>query len=216
MMEPYGSSGSFSSLDLLHYTNTISGSLASQETKCRKIGQKAYDAYGTIPPTKSFELYLVLGIAIPPGGSEKDARVVFEPEFIFVLDVDFESLIGVSVFWTPVGAGDPRFPDLSKSSLRSISSRDSGHIIFPFIPGSVMIGVKDGISDNDIRNAFKAAGLRNIQGSSWFWTAQCEPFAERRICNDLENKISFVKYANRNKVVRRMDFEPGWSCVRLT
>jgi hypothetical protein len=190
-VEPHQPSGSFSQADQLRYrTQTSKSSLATQEAECRKIAHKAMLGYGTLPPTKSFELYLVQGIAIPSGGSEKDARVIFSPEFIFVLDAEMESLIGVSVFWNPVAYGDPQFPDFSKSALRSISSRTSREIIFPNIAGSIMIGTKDGVSDSDVRKDLEAAGLRNVQGSSWFWTAECQPFAERSVCRDLEKKLS--------------------------
>lgn len=212
-MDQYQSSGSLSLADQWRWRTTISGSLATQEAACRSIAQNAYDAYGRLPPTKSFELYLVQGIA---EGSEKDVRVIFPPEFIFLLDVGLELLIGVDVFWHPVAYGDPRFPDFSKAILRSVVSRDSGYVIFPNIAGSIMIGIKDGVSDNDVRNDLEAAGLRNIQGSSWFWTAECRPFAEQTACRDLENKLPYVKYAEPNRVVRLVDFGPGWSCVRLT
>ena len=143
-MDPHQSSGSFSQADQLrHHMEVSKSSLSTQESECRKIAQKAMDGFGTIPRTKSFELYLVRGIAIPSGGSEKDARVIFPPEFIFVLDVNMESLIGVSIFWSPVGYGDPGFPDFSKIALRSITSRDSRHIIFPNIAGSIMIGTRE-------------------------------------------------------------------------
>ncbi|RWP54407.1 MAG: hypothetical protein EOR06_10775 [Mesorhizobium sp.] len=135
---------------------------------------------------------------------------------MFVLDVGLESLIGVDVFWNPVGHGDPRFPDFSNSVLRSITSRDSGHIIYPNITGSIMIGIKEGISDSDVREALHTAGLHNIQGSDWFWTAECRPFIEPSICVGLEMSIPFVKYAEPNSLQRLIDFGPGWSCVRLT
>lgn len=91
-MDPHQSSGSFSQADQLrHHMEVSKSSLSTQESECRKIAQKAMDGFGTIPRTKSFELYLVRGIAIPSGGSEKDARVIFPPEFIFVLDVNMES-----------------------------------------------------------------------------------------------------------------------------
>jgi hypothetical protein len=208
-------SAAFDRVDQLKYRASIAKSLQTQEAQCREIAQAAMKDYGTLPPTRTFELYLVQGIAIPFGGSEKDARVIYAPEFIFVLDIGLEALVGIDILWNTVGLGDPRFPDFSKSVVRSVSSRNSSDIVFPNVAGSIMIGVKDGVSDDVARKGLEGAGLRNVQGSGWFWTAECQPFVERTVCKDVETKLAFVKFAEPNGVQRLIDFSPGWSCVRL-
>src|SRR6476660_9412993 len=102
----------------------------SKEAECRAIAEAAVKEYCALPATKSFELYIIQAIAVPVGGKSDSANVIYPPEFLFLLDVGFESLVGVSIFWTAKGLGDPMFPDFSKSALRSITSRDINALIF--------------------------------------------------------------------------------------
>jgi hypothetical protein len=209
-------SSAFSLADQYLYRNSFPNvTLATPESDCRSIAQKAMQDYGTLPATKGFEFYLVRGLAVPPGGTDKDMRVIYSCEFVYLLDVGLDSLVGVVVPWDAAGLGDPTFPDFSKHSLRSISSRGSGDIIFPNIAGSIMVGVKEGVSDDTVRAEFEQLMLKNIQGSGWFWTAECQPFVERQVCRQIESTLSFVKYAEPNSLQRLIDFSPGWPCVRL-
>ncbi|RUW26857.1 hypothetical protein EN858_30240 [Mesorhizobium sp. M4B.F.Ca.ET.215.01.1.1] len=152
-------------------------------------------------------MYLVQGV------SGKD--VIFPPEFIFLLDVGLDAAVGVSVYWQAHGRGDPDFPDFSAATLRSVLNRSSTGIIFPKIAGELMIVVKTGYKDSDVKAGLEAEGLKNVQGSDFFWTGNCQPFIEQSLCKKLEADLPFVKSAEQNGVARIVDFGPGWSCVRL-
>jgi hypothetical protein len=69
------------------------------EQMCRTLAEKAFLEFGKVPATQKFELYLVRGI----GSSGGHEAVIFQPEFLFLLDVGFENLIGVSVPWHTKG-----------------------------------------------------------------------------------------------------------------
>src|SRR4051812_9223081 len=63
-------------------------------TAVRNIIAQAYQ--GTLPPTKSLELYYIRCV----GGND----VIFTPEFLYILDVGITTLPGVSISFD-IGAG---------------------------------------------------------------------------------------------------------------
>lgn len=175
-----------------------------------------------LPVVKSAELYLVEGLAdvaiaenTSPVVSKSGLAVIYPPEFLFVVDVGLPHLIGGSVLWQPVGYGDPGFPEKNEIALRSIRSRSSGHLIFPKIAGSLMIGVKEDADLATVEKELLGFGLRNVDAASSFITADCAPFQEDPICRQLEGQFDFIKYAEVNGVVRLIDFSPGWFVKRL-
>src|SRR5262249_40375915 len=129
----------------------------------------------------------------------------------------FDMLVGVSVVWdsSGIGYGDASFPDFSKASLRSISSRKASHIIYPIVAGELMIGVKGDVPEQDVREALGNAGLRNVEFFGSFVTAKCTPFQEPAICNRLQSSIPLIKYAEPNSIQRLVDIAPGWAAQRL-
>lgn len=184
--------------------------------RCRAIASDALRPYRIdLPPNDALELYLVLALSEITTGGRKTMTVPFPPEFLFILDAGFESLIGVSVFWSPSGYGDPTFPDFSTAKLRSVRSRAPRQLIFPDIPGSLIIGIKPGMPIEEVKQRLEEAGLRQIDVFDYFATASCQPFNELSICSHIETSFAFIKYAAPNSVQRLIDFSPGWSVQHL-
>ncbi|TPI13120.1 hypothetical protein FJW06_15615 [Mesorhizobium sp. B4-1-3] len=141
--------------------------------------------------------------------------VIYPPEFLFVLDVGLDCLVGGSVFWNPIGYGDPGFPEKNEIALRSIRKRTEPDLIFPSIAGSLMMGLKEGTPDGEVKDGLIDNGLQDVMLFGTFATANCKPFQEPTICRDLEAALPFLKYAEQNTLRRIIDFAPGWVAKRL-
>jgi hypothetical protein len=171
-----------------------------------------------LPPVKSVELYLIEGLSEVTIVSNKPAKtmaVIYPPEFFYVLDVGLSCMIGGSVTWTPVGFGDPAFPEKRPVILRSVTGRSQASIIFPKIAGSVIVGLREGASEDEVTRGLTAYGLQEVKVYGFFATATCRPFEEPDICREMEAKFPFVKYAEPNALQRLIDFSPGWIAKRL-
>lgn len=168
-----------------------------------------------LPTTQSVELHLTRGLVDIQISGKAAVGVIGPPEFTYILDVGFDSYVGGVFPWTNIGYGDPAFPNPSALQLRSIPIKDPKHIVFPDIPGSLIIGIVEGTSDDTVRNDLAAAGLKDIDPQGFFATARCASFQERAIAKRLEADVPFVKYAEADHVVRLIDFSPGWQSTRL-
>jgi hypothetical protein len=198
---------------------SVNSAVKSTLGSCRSLAEKALSPFKMeFPPEKSFELYLIRGLNTIKIKGKDHTVVVFPPEFMFVLDVGFKSLVGISVYWQSpqFGYGDPTFPDFSKADLRSILSRTERHLIYPIIAGEIIIGIRDNTPKDRIVDALTNAQLQNVEIFDNFVTAKCCPFHERAICAKLEADLPFVKYAEPSSVVRLIDIGPGWSAQRLS
>lgn len=198
----------------LSRSNAPSFAAQSTEQMCREQATKIMHP-DTLPPTRSFELYLIRALSYVPSSNGKNLAVIYPPEFLFVLDVGLDSLVGVCVTWVSTGYGDPEFPDFSKTIIRSVPSRDSGRLIFPNVVGEILIGIKEGTSEAEARRGLEEAGLSDIKFFDFFATALSKPFDERATCRRLESGLPFVKYAQPNNVIRLVDFNPGWHVMRM-
>ncbi|MEH7881668.1 hypothetical protein [Rhizobium leguminosarum] len=171
-----------------------------------------------LPAATVTELYLVQGVSEIKNSPDKSFppfAVIYPPEFLFVLDVGLDCLVGGSVLWKNAYLGDPGFPEKRGIALRSIRARTPSALIFPKIAGELMIGLKEGTDLTEAKTAFSDFGLRNISMPGTFVTATCSPFQEPSVCRELEAQFEFVKYAEMNGVVRLVDFAPGWTVKRL-
>ena len=169
-----------------------------------------------LPPVKSVELYLIEGLSeVTSSTGAKTLAVIFPPEFLVVLDVGLDCLVGGSVSWIAVGYGDPLFPEKRPIDLRSVTGRTQANIIFPKVAGSLIIGLREGAPQGEVKAGLAGQGLQDVTIYDFFATASCRPFEEPTICRKLEASLPFVKYAEPNGVQRLIDFSPGWAAKRL-
>jgi hypothetical protein len=194
--------------------------LESLEGHCR---QQAQAILGTevLPPTRHFELYLIRGITqIILENSAPKKVVAFPPEFLFILDVGYDSLVGVTVPWNSTvpgignSLGDAHFPDMSQATLRSLPDRAPAKLIYPDVTGELMLGIALDVTPEEARRKLSQAVLKDIEISGTMATAKCKPFRERPVCTLLQEQFgSVVRYASPNHVVRLVDLP--WTVIRL-
>lgn len=117
--------------------------------------------------------------------------------------------------WQPAGYGDPLFPEQRPLMLRSILGTTPGNLIFPRFAGELIIGIREGTSENEAREGLSKHGIQDVEFHQFFATGKCRPFEEPTICKQIESSLGFVKYAESNLLQRLIDFKPGWFAKRL-
>jgi hypothetical protein len=163
----------------------------------------------------SLELYLIRAFSTVDLGQGPTLAVAYEPEFLFVADVGLPALAGVSVWWKHgLGLGDPSFPDMSNSKLRSIDGRDAHQLLYPAVAGELLIGFDSTTPVGELVHALETEGLWNVHVTGSLAEARCAPFREADACHALEAK-SFIRYAEQNRIVRQGELNPGWNVIRL-
>ena len=181
--------------------------------RCRRMADDALAPFGaSLPAHRSFELHMILALY---EGGEAGLMVPHLPEFLFVMDVGFEALVGVSVPWNPAGLGDPVFPDFGKAGLRSIPAHDPDGLIFSNAAGRLLVSLKEGTPPDEACEGLEDAGLQEIEISGRFAMAHCKPFHERSIAAKVEALLPFVDYAEPDATERIVDFKPGWTVQQL-
>lgn len=182
----------------------------------RAAAENALAEFGKIlPPTRSAELYVVRGLSKYATPDGERTGVLYGPEFLYVLDVGLGALVGAAFSWTNLGNGDPKFPDLSEFTLRSIPDRDDGSLIFPRVSGSLIVGLQPGTPEADVRRVLEEAGVKDIEYLDFLAIVRCVPFDEEAVAKHLQDTVDFVKYVSWNTVVRLVDFSPGWQVSRV-
>ncbi len=183
------------------------------EESCRRLLQKILPAGEKLPDTKSIELYHIRCLSyIEP--NSKATGVYFVPEFLYLLDVGFPNLAGVSIMSPRIGAGDPNFPDFSNASFRSVKSNDPKDLIYPELAGQIFIGTHSEI-ESDTLEKLLASFATNIEGNGTSFSANCNVFREQGICKEIEKSVEVVRYAIPIGIVRIIDILPGWFVDRV-
>ena len=168
---------------------------------------------GTVRPSfNSIELYLILGIDQGRAGT---SAVIYPPEFLYIYDAGHESLVGLSITWKPSGLGDPDFPDFSRAVARSVLSRSADHLIYPNIPGQLIMTHDGSLDVQEMLDRLTKYGLTNVSTFGSFITAECKKFYEVGTCADLTKTFSFLQSAEPDHLMRIIDFSPGWTVRRL-
>lgn len=191
------------------------GAVANPGERLRSIAAHALGPT-TLPPTRSVELHHIRGVSNPKalGGEDVD-RVIFPPEWLYVLDVGLPARAGILLHMNVVGLGDPSFPDFSTYSLRSIVGGEARHLVYPAIAGDLLVAVKPGTPSDLVKTEFAAYASSIANISADLYELKVTPFHEPALARDIEAKFSFVRYAQTNFVLRRVDFAPGWLVDRV-
>jgi hypothetical protein len=165
---------------------------------------------------KSIRLFYIRGVSHQKTAPDDERDVVIlTPEFLYVLDLGFPSLCGVTIPWKNEGLGAPVFPDFTRAAYRSVSGLQPRQLVYPLIPGDILIGIKGGTPEKEILDGL-APFCSNVKPfSTDLYRANITPFHESEVIAKMENGVSFVKYVSPNQIVRLNDFTPGWSVSQI-
>ena len=203
------------SVGLRRLRNHASRILRPPEEICREVVATHLPDGQILPPTKSFEVYYIECIVLQTVPLGEREVVAFPPEFMYLLDVGFESMVGITISFRSAVYGDPSFPDFSSAALRSIRSRTPDELLCPDVTGEIIIHARSGVSDSALRASIGVAVALD-PGNGPSYTAKCSPFRERTVCRDLMDTLSeVVSFAEPVRVVRLIDVIPGWQVDRV-
>ena len=140
--------------------------------------------------------------------------MIFEPEFLYVVDVGAAYYAGIVLPYKVSGLGDPTFPDFSLRQLRSITGLTDRELIFPAVVGELLIGVDAGTPEADVIKKVSAFARSVTRVATDLYKAEVKPFDEPTAMTGIEG-ISFVRYAELNGIFRIIDFGPGWRATQV-
>lgn len=67
-----------------------------------------------------------------------------------------------------------------------------------------------------MKDEIEALGIHDVQPiATGLLEAGCAPFHEQSFVNALKGKVAGISYAQTNRVVRLVDFSPGWRVRKL-
>ena len=165
---------------------------------------------------RALELHLVRAFGTADLGNGPETVVISEPEFLWVADVGLPARAGLLVHWERgLGYGVPGFPDFTKAKLRSISGNAARDFIYPNKAGDWLGALEDGTDAVAAKAAIEQLGGFDVQISGTFVEGRCHPFAEAEFCAALAARLAFVRYAHPNRILRLIDFSPGWDVRQL-
>ncbi len=192
-------------------------SVADPAGEVRRILEAAI-APDELPPTRDFRLYYIRGVGNSKytGGEDKDV-VLYTPEFLYVLDVGFPAFPAVQLPYEVSGHGDPHFPNFSRAELRSVPGEDWNNLIFPDIPGRLLVGVRAGTDEETVRRGLApyVHSVEPLVPDLDLYLAEVRLFHEQQVGDEIERNVAFVRYAQPDGVVRLIDFLPGWFVDRV-
>lgn len=162
------------------------------------------------------ELHLVRAFGTADLGNGPETVVISEPEFLWVADVGLPARAGLLVHWEAgLGYGVPGFPDFDKAELRSITGNAARDFLYPNKAGDWLGVLEPGTDPATAKASIEQLGAFDVQISGTFVSGHCHPFAEAEFCAVLAAKLAFLRYAHPNRIVRLIDFSPGWDVRQL-
>lgn len=164
----------------------------------------------------SLELYLVRAFRTANLGSGPETVVGGEPEFLYVAEVGLPARAGLVAPWARgIGGGVPNFPDFASAKLRTIADAHPSNLVFPLVAGEWIGSLTAGTDPAAATAAIEQHGEFDVRISGTFVEGRCHPFREAEICAALEAGVPALRYAEANRVVRLVDFSPGWDVRRI-
>ena len=136
-------------------------------------------------------------------------KVIFQPEFLYVLDLGSVYYAGIDIPYRTADLGDPTFPDFSLYQLFSIEGWSNQELLLPFVAGNLLIGVDEGTSETDVIKETSTIARNVVRENETLYKATVKPFDEPKAIEVIE-AISFVRYARLNRTIRAIGFHPGW------
>jgi hypothetical protein len=204
--EPVQAVGAYPSgaLRRVHSCNTV-----SPEELCRTALSGLLAPGEELPETRSIALYYIRCLANGTINGEETHGVVFVPEFLYVLDLGYPHLAGVSIGSPRQLHGDPYFPNFAKPEFRSIAKEEPPQLLYPIVAGQLLVSFEDAIDEHEARDRL-GARIHDLSGSNGFFEVTCDPFREGRQMVAIEQEVSGVRSVQGNQIVRPKDIDPGW------
>lgn len=184
--------------------------------------QKALPAFNGLLGAKVPELYYIRQVT---GKVENRGAVgAFMPDFAYLFDAGFPRMpLAVVPYdvprvrnssgdYTTIGRGDAEFPDFSRVSMYSAQSRDVDSLLYPAPAGVLLIGVKEGVPEDEVRQQL-APYATNIVNEGHYYRVKVQPFHEPVIAAKIEKEVAAVRYAQLSFTVR--DNKAPWFVSRV-
>lgn len=104
------------------------------------------------------------------------------------------------------GRGDAKFPDFNETEVFSGANLEENSILYPAVPGELMIGLKSDVSEDEARQALADYVLSLERfgriGDFFYVSAKVSPFRESEIAAKIESAVDVVRYAELNNIGR--------------
>jgi len=165
-----------------------------------------------LPPVNTVELYYIRQV----NGQTPDGRGIvyyFVPEIAYLIDVGYPRLAMVVLpyevptvqtgpgEYSTIGRGDAEFPDFSKAVLFSCAGRKRDEILFPAKARELIVAVKDGATEPEVRKALEPY-TESLERQGSYYLATVHAFREAEIASRIESEVELVRYAELNIVLR--------------
>jgi hypothetical protein len=184
------------------HESTSKTTFVRPETLIRALCESKLRAGEVLPPTKAFEGYYIRGI--------DEGSVNFDPEMLYLLDVGWAQFAGVRVPYHVVNRGDPNFPDWRLASVATVISRSGSDLIFPNVVSKILIGTVANTPEDVIESALKPFVQNLHLLSADTYEGDAPAFREEETIKQILAGAPVVRYAALDKLVRVIDFKPGW------
>lgn len=188
--------------------------IKTPEDEIRKIIQDIVSPE-TLPSTKKIQLYYVRGVVDKDSGvgniknpiSVDDENIIVSwVEFVYLLDVEYPTIPAVVLCPKIRGSGYPDFPDFSNFEVRSILRQSEPELVFPSVPGNLLITVQPNTDEETVKNGLASYVTSINQLNDGTYLAKVKPFHEPVFIQKIENNVPFVKYAQTDRIARPFDF----------
>lgn len=192
------------------------GALSDPEAEIRNFVTTRAASLGSLPVTNSLELFYIRGVGNSKhaGGPDRDT-VIYGPEFLYVLDVGFPALCGVSLPFFVSGNADPGFPRYREATVVSVPSRTRADVLYPVETGALLVGTTPGTTAEQLAQEV-SEHAKDIQPvAPDLFTVSVKPFHEQQSAQQIEQSAPSVRYASLNRIIRIIDFQPGWFVDRI-
>lgn len=185
---------------LFHQETTIKG---GTEEFVRDAVQKVLGDGVKLPATRRLEVY-----SIVPLDTNLDTGALFQPDTSFItylLDVGWPAMPGLYSVAT----------DSTENQVFSVASTDEQRIIYPDSVGILLIGQKQGLSEDQIRTALKPFIESVVSYTPYLVEVAVKPFHERAMAQVIEKELpDVVRYAE-TSWIQRIVYSPGWFARKL-
>jgi hypothetical protein len=177
---------------------------------------------GAVPELKRIELFYIRQV----NGEVNGQGVIyhFTPDFVYLVDIGYPRYPLIALpyevptvrasggEYETIGRGDAGFPDFKEARLFSAAGSARDQILFPAQVKSLLIGVKEGVTEEEARSALDPYVSR-LEKQGNLYVAEVSAFREAEIAAKIEREVKIVRYAELNRILR--DVSDPWFVDRV-